>query len=359
MSYGRKSMGASAAEWWLQAQLCEEGADASSGINAGAGVPGQPAPRLLDQVRARCRYRHLSVRTETAYVMWIRRFILANGKRHPADLGAREVEAFLTGLAVHDHVAASTQNQALAALVFLYREMIGRELPFLESMVRANAPKRLPVVLSRPEVDRLLLAVPEHARLQAQLLYGTGMRLLECLRLRIKDVDFERMQITVRNGKGGKDRMVPLPMRVRDALFEAVASARVLHEMDLADGYGQVWLPDALEKKYPNAAIQTGWQWVFPATRRSRDPRSGRVGRHHRDESSLQRAIKTARGKAGFVKPVTCHTLRHCFATHLLESGADIRTVQALLGHANVATTQIYTHVLGRGASGVLSPLDR
>ena len=324
--------------------------------------PPQPdagSPRLLDQVRTRCRLRHLSKRTEAAYVGWVRRFILANDKRHPSTLGGAEVEAFLSELATRGHVAASTQNQALSAILFLYREVLRRELPWMESVVRARGARRLPVVLTREEVDRLLLALPDASRLQAALLYGTGMRLLECLRLRIKDVDFARLEITVRDGKGGKDRQVPLPSRLRDALGQQVRAALLLHESDLAEGFGRVQLPYALARKYPDAAHEPGWQWVFPSMRRSVDPRSGLQGRHHRDEAGLQRAIKQARQRAGIVKPATCHTLRHCFATHLLEAGADIRTVQVLLGHAHVTTTQIYTHVLSRGAGGVLSPLDR
>lgn len=335
-------------------------ASAAGDAGSVAGTASRPSgPRLLDQVRGRCRVRHLSRRTEQAYVGWIRRFILANGKRHPAQMGGAEVERFLSRLAVEGAVAASTQNQALSALLFLYREVLRRELPWMESVVRARGQRRLPVVLTREEVERLLLVLPAASRLQASLLYGTGMRLMECMRLRVKDVDPARMEITVRNGKGGKDRRVPFPLRVRDAIVEQVRAALVLHEADLAAGFGEVALPSALARKYPNAAREPGWQWVFPSARRSRDPRSARVGRHHIDESVLQRAVRQARLQAGIVKPVTCHTLRHCFATHLLESGADIRTVQALMGHANVTTTQIYTHVLGRGAGGVLSPLDR
>ncbi|MDO5506389.1 MAG: integron integrase [Pseudoxanthomonas suwonensis] len=314
---------------------------------------------MLDQVRARCRLRHFSRRTEQAYVGWVRRFILANDKRHPLQMGGAEVEAFLSGLAVDRQVAAGTQNQALSALLFLYRDVLDRELPWMESVVRARGRRRLPVVLSREEVTRLLLGMPEAHRIQASLLYGTGMRVLECLRLRVKDVDFGRMEITVRDGKGGKDRRVPLPMRLQDALRQQVDVALLVHESDLSEGFGAVWLPHALARKYPGAAREPGWQWVFPAAARSRDPASRHVGRHHVGAGALQRAIKQARGRAGLHKPVTCHTLRHCFATHLLEAGADIRTVQELLGHSHVTTTQIYTHVLGRGAGGVLSPLDR
>jgi integron integrase len=314
---------------------------------------------LLQQVRERVRLRHYSIRTEQAYVSWIRRFILANGKRHPRDMGAIEVERFLTRLAVEGRVAAGTQNQALSALLFLYREVLGVELPWMEEVVRAKRPRRIPAVLTREEVDRLLGLLEGRAWLMAALLYGTGMRLLECARLRVKDVDFERNEIVVRDGKGGKDRRVPLPRRLREPLARARDDALAIHRRDLADGHGEAWLPHALARKYPNAGREPGWQYLFPAHGLARDPRSGVLRRHHVDESGLQRAVRAARGRAGIVKPATCHTLRHSFATHLLEAGHDIRTVQELLGHKDVATTQIYTHVLGRGAGGVLSPLDR
>ncbi len=316
-------------------------------------------PRLLDQVRARCRRLNYSVRTERAYIGWIRRFVLANGKRHPRDLGAHEIEKFLTDLAVRGNVAASTQNQALSALLFLYREVLGLDLPWMEGVTRAKRPQRLPVVLSRAEVERLLTMIDGEVWLMAALLYGTGMRLMECMRLRVKDIDFERRQITVRDGKGAKDRQVPLPDSVRDRLKSAVERVRILHEQDLVAGNGMVWLPHALSRKYPNAEREFAWQYVFPARSLSIDPRSGARRRHHVDEAVLQRAIKVARTRAGIDKPVTPHVLRHSFATHLLEFGADLRTIQALLGHKDVATTQIYTHVLNRGAGGVLSPLDR
>lgn len=316
-------------------------------------------PRLLDQVRARCRRLNYSVRTERAYLGWIRRFVLANGKRHPRDLGAQEIETFLTDLAVRGNVAASTQNQALSALLFLYREVLGLDLPWMEGVTRAKRPQRLPVVLSRAEVERLLTMIDGEVWLMAALLYGTGMRLMECMRLRVKDIDFERRQITVRDGKGAKDRQVPLPDSVRDRLKSAVERVRILHEQDLVAGNGTVWLPHALSRKYPNAEREFAWQYVFPARSLSIDPRSGARRRHHVDEAVLQRAIKVARTRAGIDKPVTPHVLRHSFATHLLEFGTDLRTIQALLGHKDVATTQIYTHVLNRGAGGVLSPLDR
>lgn len=315
--------------------------------------------RLLDQVRARCRRLSYSVRTERAYAGWIKRFVLANGKRHPRELGAHEVEKFLTDLAVRGNVAASTQNQALSALLFLYREVLSLELPWMENVTRAKRPQRLPVVLSRVEVERLLTMIDGEVWPMAALLYGSGMRLMECVRLRVKDVDFERRQITVRDGKGAKDRQVPLPDSVRDRLKTVVERVRILHSQDVAEGRGAVWLPNALSRKYPNAEREFAWQYVFPARSLSVDPRSGTVRRHHVDEAVLQRAIKSARTRAGIDKPVTPHVLRHSFATHLLEFGADLRTIQALLGHKDVATTQIYTHVLNRGAGGVLSPLDR
>jgi integron integrase len=317
------------------------------------------SPKLLDQVRARCRRLNYSMRTERAYVSWIRRFVLANGKRHPRELGAHEVEKFLTDLAVRGNVAASTQNQALSALLFVYREVLALDLPWMENVTRAKRPQRLPVVLSRTEVERLLTMIDGEVWLMAALLYGSGMRLMECMRLRVKDVDFERRQIVIRDGKGAKDRQVPLPDSVRDRLKMVVERVRILHAQDLAEGHGAVWLPNALSRKYPNADREFAWQYVFPARSRSIDPRSGVNRRHHVDEAVLQRAIHAARRRAGIDKPVTPHVLRHSFATHLLEFGADLRTIQALLGHKDVATTQIYTHVLNRGAGGVLSPLDR
>ena len=317
------------------------------------------APRLLDQARDACRLRHYSLRTERAYVGWIRRFILANSKRHPREMGAAEVSAFLTTLATEGHVAASTQNQALAALLFLYRVVLETDLPWLQDVVRAKRPRRVPVVLSRDEVKCLLAALDGVYWLMAGLLYGSGMRLMECLRLRVKDLDFARNEITVRAGKGDKDRRVPLPATLREALQRQIERARLLHQRDLADGRGAARLPYALSRKYPNAGREFGWQFVFPSAKLSRDLLDGVIRRHHLDEAGLQRAMKQALHTVGIVKPASCHTLRHSFATHLLESGADIRTVQELLGHKDVTTTQIYTHVLNRGGQGVLSPLDR
>lgn len=310
-------------------------------------------------MRARMRRLGLSLRTEAAYIGWVRRFILANDKRHPREMGAREVEAFLTRLATHGRVSASTQNQALAGLLFLYREVLALDLPWMGEIQRAKKPVRLPTVLTRDEVGALLAQMSGVTWLMAALLYGTGLRLMECLRLRAQDVDFVRREIIVRHGKGGKDRRTVLPAMVADALQGQFVSARLLHERDLAAGFGAARLPNALDRKYPNAPYDWGWQYVFPATARSLDPRSGVERRHHLDESVLQRAVNAAVRRAGIVKPATCHTLRHSFATHLLEMGSDIRTVQELLGHSDVATTQIYTHVLNRGGSGVVSPLDR
>lgn len=316
-------------------------------------------PRLLDEVRAQLRVRHYSLRTEAIYLAWIKRFILANDKRHPRDLGGADVEDFLSQLAVREHVAASTQNQALSALLFLYRNVLGIELPWMEGVVRAKRSLRVPTVLARDEVQRMLLHMDGRPWLLASLLYGTGMRLKECLRLRIKDTDFGRNEITVRDGKGGKDRRTVLPRSLVEPLQREVERACLLHALDLQEGFGVAWLPHALSRKYPNAAREIGWQYVFPSERRSVDPRDGLERRHHFNDGMLARAMKRACGRAGIAKPVSAHTLRHSFATHLLEAGYDIRTVQELLGHKDVATTQIYTHVLNRSASGVVSPLDR
>jgi integron integrase len=269
------------------------------------------------------------------------------------------VEAFLTRLAIEGRVAASTQNQALAALLFLYREVLDVDLPWMEHVVRAKGARRIPVVLSRDEIARLLAMMDGQTWLQAALLYGAGLRLMECLRLRVKDVDFERQEIVVRHGKGGKDRRVPIPQRLRAPLEQAVERVRLVHAQDRATGLAGVWLPHALARKFPNADRELGWQYLFPAAMPSADPRSGVQRRHHIDEAVLQRAVRAARLRAGIAKPATCHTLRHSFATHLLEAGHDIRTVQELLGHKDLSTTQIYTHVLGRGAGAVLSLLDR
>ncbi|GAB3754209.1 integron integrase [Lysobacter olei] len=312
----------------------------------------------MDEVRRRIRVKHYSLRTERVYIAWIRRFILANGKRHPRDLGQPEIEAFLSHLAVEGQVSASTQNQALAALLFLYREVLAMELPWLDGIVRAKRPQRVPTVLSQQEVAAVLAHLEGRMWLVASLLYGTGMRVLECMRLRVKDVDFARNEITVREGKGAKDRRTVLPQSLAPALEREVVRARALHDEDLRQGFGEVYLPAALARKYPRAARDFGWQYLFPSARRSMDPQSGQERRHHVDPESLARVLRRARMRSGLAKPVTAHTFRHSFATHLLERGYDIRTVQELLGHKDVATTQVYTHVLNRGACGVVSPLD-
>jgi integron integrase len=315
--------------------------------------------RLLDEVRNRLRLKHYSLRTEKVYVYWIRRYILENGKTHPRELGGLAVEAFLSKLATKDQVSASTQNQALSALLFLYREVLGIALPWMENVVRAKQSRKLPVVLSKNQTLLLLSKMSGRDWLAASLLYGAGLRLMEAMRLRVKDLNFERNEITVRDGKGGKDRKTVLPFSLKPHLQRQVEQARALHARDLAEGYGAVSLPFALARKYPRAEIDFGWQYLFPASRRGIDPYDGREKRHHIDEKVLQRAVRTAAQQAGLHLPVSPHTLRHCFATHLLESGSDIRTVQELLGHQDVTTTQIYTHVLNRGAGGVLSPIDR
>lgn len=315
-------------------------------------------PRLLDRVRELIRIKHYSIRTEEAYLQWIRRYIRFHGRRHPRELGADELRSFLSDLAIRRNVSASTQNQALNAILFLYRNALGIQLPWIEDVQRAKKPQRLPVVLTRDEVKMVLAALDGTTWLMAALTYGAGLRLLECLRLRVKDLDFNRCEIVVRDGKGQKDRMTMLPRNLVEPLRTHLARAHVLHERDLAERFGRVYLPFALERKYPNANREWGWQYAFPSRSRSIDPRSGVERRHHVDPSVLQRAIRTTVRKSQIVKPATVHTLRHSFATHLLESGYDIRTVQELLGHADVKTTMIYTHVLNRGGRAVLSPLD-
>ena len=321
--------------------------------------PSPKPPKLLDRLRAAIRVRHYSRRTEDAYADWSRRFILFHGKRHPAEMGAAEVNAFLTDLAVRGHVSASTQNQALCALLFLYESVLGQPLGRLGEVVRARRPKRLPVVLSRDEVRRVLAELEGTYRLIGLLLYGSGLRLLECLRLRVKDLDWELNQVVVRGGKGDKDRRTVFPEAVQAPLAEHLMRVRELHDRDLAEGFGRVWLPEALGRKYPNAAGDWLWQYVFPSAKRSRDPRGGEVRRHHAHESAVARAITSAVRRSGIGKRATSHSFRHSFATHLLEDGYDIRTVQDLLGHASVETTMIYTHVLNKGGRGVKSPLDR
>ena len=318
----------------------------------------EPEPRkLLDQVWDALRIKHYSIRTEQAYVNWIKRFIFFHHKRHPRDMGVPEVEAFLSYLAVDERVAASTQNQALSALLFLYREVLHQNLGPVDAL-RAQKPRRLPTVLTRDEVQRLLGHLSGTHQLMARLLYGSGLRLMECLRLRVKDLDFDYRTVTVRDGKGGQDRVTILPDSLIAPLHEHLRQVKALHDRDLAQGYGAVYLPDALERKYPNANREWGWQYLFPSDRLSVDPRARVVRRHHLDESGLQKAIRQAAQRAGIPRPVGPHTLRHCFATHLLEAHYDIRTVQELLGHKDVKTTMVYTHVLQRGGLAVRSPLD-
>ena len=322
-------------------------------------TPAAPSnPKLLDQVRDVLRRKHYSFRTEQTYTDWIRRFILFHGKRHPRDMAEAEVVAFLTSLARDGKVAASTQNQALSALLFLYKQVLKQEIGWLDGVERAKRPARLPVVLTREEVGRILQKLHGAHRIMAELLYGSGLRLMECVRLRIKDVDFAYAHVVVREGKGGKDRITMLPIHTAQRLERHLQKTKAQHEEDLEAGFGTVFLPNALSRKYPNAASEWNWQYVFPSSRISTDPRTGERRRHHIEESSLQLAVKQAVQAARIAKPATCHTFRHSFATHLLESGSDIRTVQELLGHKDVSTTMIYTHVLNKPGIGVTSPLD-
>lgn len=318
------------------------------------------SPKLLEQVRERLRVKHYALRTERSYLQWIRQFIYFHNKRHPRDMAAAEIEAFLSYLAVDRQVSPATQNQALSALLFLYKEVLVIQLPWLDGIVRAKPSRHLPVVLSVYEVRSLFDAIGEPVlRLFCRLLYGTGMRLMEGLRLRVKDIDFSRNEILIRDGKGSKDRVTMLPQTLRAELKVQIQQSLALHENDLASGEGKVWMPHALARKYPNAPTEAAWQYIFPAAGFSVDPLTGTAGRHHIDPKRIQRHVKQAAHAAGIQKNVSPHVLRHSFATHLLESGSDIRTVQELLGHSDVKTTQIYTHVLNRGAGGVLSPLDR
>ncbi len=313
---------------------------------------------FLEQVRTVLRLKHLSLRTEDSYLSTIRRFIEFHGKKHPATLGPEAVRDYLSYLAVEQHVAASTQNVARNALLFLYREVLGTEAPAVTDVAPARRPERLPAVLTRAEVKAVLSHLEGPSLLMASLLYGAGLRLMDCLRLRIKDIDMEMRQITVRDGKGQKDRHTMLPASLAEPLRAQLATARTLYLRDLEAGQANVFLPDALDRKYPTAGREWAWQWVFPAKTLSTDPRSGLTRRHHIGEETLQRAVKTAMSKAGIAKHASCHTLRHSFATHLLEDGYDIRTVQELLGHSDVRTTMIYTHVLNKGGRAVRSPLD-
>lgn len=316
------------------------------------------SPKLLDQVRIVARLKHFSIRTEQAYVGWIRRFILFHNKRHPSEMAEAEIREFLANLAVQHKISASTQTVALSALLFLYRDVLKQELPYVDGIERAKSAKRLPVVFSRAEVQSVLAHLSGTYHLIASLLYGAGLRLNEALSLRVKDIDFEGNQLTVREGKGDKDRVTMLPQTIRHSLQQHLLKVKLLHDKDLREGFGRVYLPMALERKYPNAERAWGWQYVFPALTRSIDPRSGAERRHHITPESQQRAVRTAIRLAQITKNGSCHTFRHSFATHLLEDGYDIRTVQELLGHKDVRTTMIYTHVLNRGGRGVRSPLD-
>ena len=332
------------------------------GSNFKAAVQTQPAiqkPKLLEQVRQAIRTRHYSYMTEKAYVHWIKRYIFFHNKHHPAEMGEREIGQFLSSLATASHVSASTQNQALNALLFLYREILKKDIGYVNGVVRAKRPHRLPVVLTRQEVRSIVGCLEGSDWIMAMLLYGAGLRLMECLRLRVKDIDLNDNQIVVRAGKGDKDRHTMLPAAVKEPLAKHLDVIKRFHQRDLERGLGRVTLPNALERKYPNAGKEWGWQWVFPATSHFTDKVTGERRRHHLHESVLQKAVKEAVQKSGVTKPASPHTFRHSFATHLLEDGYDIRTVQELLGHRDVSTTMIYTHVLNRGGKGVFSPADR
>jgi len=322
-------------------------------------TPAQPnKPKLLDQARIAMRQRHYSLKTEKSYISWMKRFILFHNKRHPKDMGDVEIEQFLNHLVLKRGVSASTQAQALNAVVFLYKQVLEMEIGQFENLRKSNKPKRLPVVLSVSEVGQILSLLDGRNHLMASLLYGSGLRLMECIRLRIQDIDFDYSQLHVRNGKGQKDRVTTLPKSLFNELRNQMKQTRLIHQQDLEEGFGEVWLPPALSRKYPSAGREWGWQYLFPATKRSIDPTSSRERRHHLDEKVLQRAVKQAVRQSGITKRASCHTFRHSFATHLLERGQDIRTVQELLGHSDVSTTMIYTHVLNQGGMGVQSPLD-
>ena len=315
--------------------------------------------RLIDQIREVLRLKHYSRRTELSYIQWIRRYIIYHNKRHPSEMGADEITAFLSYLAVKRNVSAGTQNLALSAILFLYKHVLEVKLPWLDKVVRAKQTKHLPVVLTREEIKALLAQFDGTYWLLFSMMYGTGMRLMECLRLRVKDIDFHYKQIIVRDGKGSKDRVTVLPAPLVESLRDHLVRVRRLHEQDLATGFGKTNLPHALARKYPNANQEWAWQYVFPGKNISKDPMSDHIGRHHLHEDAVAKVIKFAIRKAGIIKPASSHTLRHSFATHLLEDGYDIRTVQELLGHKDVKTTQIYTHVLQKGGRAVKSPLER
>ena len=325
---------------------------------AGFGSKMPHVPKLLDQVREVARMKHYSIRTEQAYVNWIKRYIFFHNKKHPAEMAEAEIRAFISDLASKKSVSASTQTVALSALLFLYRDVLKIDLPFVEGIERAKRPERLPVVFTQKEMREVLSRLEGVSYLIASLLYGAGLRLMDALRLRVKDIDFDRHELVIREGKGEKDRVTMLPETIAIRLKEHLQRIEVQHKDDLRSGHGEVYLPYALERKYPNASKEWKWQYVFPAAKLSRDPRNGKISRHHISEDSVQRALKLAIRQAGLTKLASCHTLRHSFATHLLENGYDIRTVQELLGHKDVRTTMIYTHVLNRGGRGVRSPLD-
>ena len=327
-------------------------------VIATRGIQGKPKRKLLDQVRDVMRLKHYSLRTERTYCDWITRFIRFHKMRHPSDMREPEMSEFLTHLARTENVSAATQNQALSALLFLYKEVLKEEIGWLQNVERAKKPARLPVVLTRDEVHKIFAHLHGTARLMTGLLYGSGLRLMECVRLRVKDIDFGYARITVRDAKSGRDRVTMLPVNIAAPLQIHLQKVKLQHEQDLADGFGEVWLPHALARKYPRAAGEWGWQFVFASTRISIDPRTKIKRRHHINESALQQAVKRAVRATGLTKPASCHTFRHSFATHLLENGYDIRTVQELLGHKDVATTMIYTHVLNKPGIGVKSPLD-
>ena len=316
-------------------------------------------PRLLDQVRETIRTKHYSIRTEQIYVQWVRRYILFHNKRHPKDMGEKEINAFLKHLAVNRNVTASTQTQALSAILFLYKEVLEGEIGFIENIYRAKKPRRLPVVFTRQEIREIMQYLSGEKWLMANIIYGAGLRLMECLRLRVKDIDFSYNQITVRDGKGQQDRITMLPESIKHPLKKHIEKVWRIHQKDLKEGYGSVYMPYALSRKYRNADREWGWQYIFPSRNRSVDPRSDKVRRHHLNQQVLQRTIKVAIRKAAINKQGSSHSLRHSFATHLLEDGYDIRSIQELLGHKDVKTTMIYTHVLRRGGQGVKSPADR
>jgi integron integrase len=321
-------------------------------------APSPSQPKLLDRLRDALRSRHYSRRTEQCYCHWVKRFIFFHHARHPAQMAEPEINAFLTHLAIKEKVSASTQNQALSALLFLYRNVLDHEIGDLGEVIRARKPRHLPVVMTREEVKAVLGCLDGDKWLMAALMYGAGLRLMECLRLRVQDIDFERHEIMVRDGKGAKDRRTMLPASLKNPLQDQLRKVKAIHEQDLADGWGRVQMPDALDRKYPNAPADWGWQWVFPQEHRWKNTRTGEQGRHHVHETILQRVVKEAVRKAGIVKHVGCHTFRHSFATDLLEAGYDIRTIQELLGHKDVTTTMVYTHVLNKGGHGVRSPVD-